>query len=89
MNSYEQLDPHSSSPQQPLPAMARDTTKDNPWPVSLISSKFADAVDRWPAAWITGQVHQINARRAGQVYMTLRDNQTTTQMDVVSSVPCL
>lgn len=63
--------------------MARDTTKDNPWPVSLISSKFADAVDRWPAAWITGQVHQINARRAGQVYMTLRDNQTTTQMDVV------
>lgn len=83
MNSYEQLDPHSSSPQQPLPAMARDTTKDNPWPVSLISSKFADAVDRWPTAWITGQVHQINARRAGQVYMTLRDNQTTTQMDVV------
>lgn len=63
--------------------MARDTTKDNPWPVSLISSKFADAVDRWPTAWITGQVHQINARRAGQVYMTLRDNQTTTQMDVV------
>ncbi|WP_418969740.1 exodeoxyribonuclease VII large subunit [Alloscardovia omnicolens] len=72
----------SHEPRQ-LPAMARDTTKDNPWPVSLISSKFADAVDRWPAAWVAGQVHQINARRAGQVYMTLRDNQTTTQMDVV------
>lgn len=73
----------ASAPVQELPTLASETTKDNPWPVSLLSSKYASAVDRWPAAWITGQVHQINARRAGQVYMTLRDNESPTQMDVV------
>ncbi|TCD54446.1 exodeoxyribonuclease VII large subunit [Alloscardovia theropitheci] len=69
--------------QHQLPALASQTTKDNPWPVSMLSSKYASAVDRWPAAWVSGQVHQINARRAGQVYMTLRDNDSPTQMDVV------
>ncbi|MFC0266224.1 exodeoxyribonuclease VII large subunit [Alloscardovia macacae] len=77
----------ASAGQQPqpreLPAMASQTTKENPWPVSLLSSKFATAVERWPAAWVTGQIHQMNARRPGQVYMTLRDNESSTQMEVV------
>ncbi|WP_018143497.1 exodeoxyribonuclease VII large subunit [Alloscardovia criceti] len=66
-----------------VPLLASQTTKDNPWQVSMVSSKFAAAVERWPSLWVTGQIHQINARRAGQVYMTLRDTQTPTQIEVV------
>ena len=57
-----------------LPRFARDTTPENPWPVSLLSQHFHDAVDRWPAAWIEGQIIEINARRTGTVYLTLRDS---------------
>ena len=57
-----------------LPRFARDTTPENPWPVSLLSQHFHDAVERWPAAWIEGQSIEINARRTGTVYLTLRDS---------------
>ena len=57
-----------------LPRFARDTTPETPWPVSLLSQHFHDAVERWPAAWIEGQIIEINARRTGTVYLTLRDS---------------
>ncbi len=57
-----------------LPRFARDTTPENPWPISLLSQHFHDAVERWPAAWIEGQIIEINARRTGTVYLTLRDS---------------
>ena len=57
-----------------LPRFARDTTPENPWPVSLLRQHFHDAVERWPAAWIEGQIIEINARRTGTVYLTLRDS---------------
>lgn len=57
-----------------LPRFARDTTPENPWPVSLLSQHFHDAVERWPAVWIEGQIIEINARRTGTVYLTLRDS---------------
>ncbi len=57
-----------------LPRFARDTTPENPWPVSLLSQHFHDAVERWPSAWIEGQIIEINARRTGTVYLTLRDS---------------
>ncbi len=57
-----------------LPRFARDTTPENPWPVSLLSQHFHDAVERWPAAWIEGQIIEIKARRTGTVYLTLRDS---------------
>lgn len=56
------------------PRFARDTTPENPWPVALLSRHFHDAVERWPAAWIEGQIVEINARRANSVYITLRDS---------------
>lgn len=31
-------------------------------------------MERWPAAWIEGQIIEINARRTGTVYLTLRDS---------------
>ena len=57
-----------------LPRLAAETTADNPWPVSVLSQKFHTAVERWPAAWIAGQITEINTRRAGSAYLTVRDD---------------
>lgn len=61
-------------PLDQLPRLARDTTEEDPWPVSVLSQKYHDAVARWPGAWIEGQIVEINTRRAGSAYLTLRDN---------------
>ncbi|MBT1165426.1 exodeoxyribonuclease VII large subunit [Bifidobacterium simiarum] len=61
-------------PAQPLPRLARDTSPDNPWPVSLLSRKYHDAVAKWPGTWIEGQISEINTRRSGSAYLTVRDN---------------
>ncbi|MFD0704747.1 exodeoxyribonuclease VII large subunit [Alloscardovia venturai] len=80
---FTQLD--ASTESKPLPVRVSDTTQDNPWPVAMLSEKFASVVNSWPAAWVTGQIQQINARRPGQVYMTIRDNNpaVNVQMDCV------
>ena len=61
-------------PLDQLPRMAAETTADNPWPVSVLSQKFHTAVAKWPAAWICGQITEINTRRAGSAYLTVRDD---------------
>ncbi|KFI39706.1 exodeoxyribonuclease VII large subunit [Bifidobacterium actinocoloniiforme DSM 22766] len=61
-------------PLSELPRLARDTTADDPWPVSVLSQKYHDAVARWPGAWVEGQIVEINTRRAGSAYLTVRDN---------------
>ena len=74
-----------NQPQQsakPLARLARETTADNPWPVSLLSEKFQMAVDRWPSVWVAGQITQINTRRRGSAYITLRDNDQDIAMEV-------
>lgn len=74
MTSFAQ--PQSTTPQgtQPLPRLARDTTAENPWPVALLSQKYHDAVAKWPGAWVEGQISEINTRRSGSAYLTMRDN---------------
>lgn len=59
---------------QDLPRLARETTAENPWTVSVLSQKFHDAVSRWPSAWIEGQIVEINTRRSGSAYLTVRDS---------------
>lgn len=61
-------------PFEQLPRLARETTADNPWPVSVLGQKFHTAVEKWPAAWICGQITEINTRRAGSAYLTVRDD---------------
>lgn len=61
-------------PLDQLPRLAADTTAENPWPVSVLSQKFHTAVAKWPAAWICGQITEINTRRAGSAYLTVRDD---------------
>jgi exodeoxyribonuclease VII large subunit len=63
----------SSAPEQ-IPRLARETTVEHPWPVSILSQKFHDAVSKWPGAWIEGQIVEINTRRSGSAYLTVRDN---------------
>ncbi|NEG96468.1 exodeoxyribonuclease VII large subunit [Bifidobacterium sp. SMB2] len=67
---------------QPLPRLARDTTPDNPWPISLLSRKYHDAVAKWPGTWIEGQISEINTRRAGSAYLTVRDNTEDISLNV-------
>ena len=67
---------------KPLPRLAGETTADNPWPVSLLSEKFHMAVERWPSVWVAGQITQINTRRQGSAYITLRDDQQDIAMEV-------
>nr|WP_236036786.1 exodeoxyribonuclease VII large subunit [Bifidobacterium simiiventris] len=61
-------------PLDQLPRLASETTAERPWPVSVLSQKFHTAVEKWPSAWICGQITEINTRRAGSAYLTVRDD---------------
>ncbi|AJT41585.1 exodeoxyribonuclease VII large subunit [Psychromicrobium lacuslunae] len=55
-----------------IPATAADTSAERPWPLRLLSEKLKAHIDRAPAAWVEGQVIELN-RRANVSYLTLRD----------------
>ena len=74
--------PTAQQTSKPLPRLASETTADNPWPVSLLSEKFYTAVERWPSVWVAGQITQINTRRQGSAYITLRDDFEDIAMEV-------
>ena len=74
MSEYLNADGLQPRPLDQLPRLASETTADNPWPVSVLSQKFHIAVEKWPAAWICGQITEINTRRAGSAYLTVRDD---------------
>lgn len=82
-------DPQSGTGQPPstlaggLPRLARDTTAERPWPVSVLSQKFHDAVSRWPQAWVEGQIVEINMRRSSSGYITLRDDTEEISLSVM------
>ena len=50
--------------------------------MSLLSEKFYTAVERSPSVWVAGQITQINTRRQGSAYITLRDDQQDIAMEV-------
>ena len=74
--------PTAQRTSKPLPRLASETTADNPWPVSLLSEKFYTAVERWPSVWVAGQITQINTRRQGSAYITLRDDYQDIALEV-------
>lgn len=71
-----------TGPQQ-MPTRASETTPENPWPVGHIAQVFHQTVTRWPAAWVEGQISEINTRRSGSAYITLRDNTDEISMQVM------
>ncbi len=73
-----------------LPATARDTTAETPWPVRTLSMKISDYVDKMSPLWVEGQIVQLN-RRAGMswAYLTLRDTDVDMSLSVSIPVPAL
>lgn len=67
-----------------IPRWSHDTTPDEPWPVGYTSHQYAGAVRKWPGCWMTGQIMQIDMRRRGSAYITLRDNDEDVSMRVVA-----
>lgn len=55
-----------------VPPTAADTSPDNPWPLQLLSQKLKAHIERAPAAWVEGQVIELN-RRGTSAFLTLRD----------------
>nr|WP_255498140.1 exodeoxyribonuclease VII large subunit [Nakamurella sp. PAMC28650] len=66
------------------PVRASDTTRDNPWPVRALSQRMADYISKAPAAWIEGQIAQLNIR-ANTAYLTLRDPSVDMSLQVSCS----
>lgn len=64
--------------------LASDTTRENPWPVRALSQRMADYVAKAPAAWIEGQIAQLNIRGA-TAYLTLRDPSVDMSIQVSCS----
>ena len=65
------------------PARAADTTREHPWGVAWAVSAFCQAVAKWPALWIEGQIEQIDGKRSG-VYITLKDLEQNVSMQVTA-----
>ncbi|MHA7153775.1 exodeoxyribonuclease VII large subunit [Arthrobacter sp. TMN-50] len=55
-----------------LPATAAETSAERPWPLHLLSEKLKAHLERAPAAWVEGQVIEVN-HRSTMCFMTLRD----------------
>ncbi|MCK0111011.1 exodeoxyribonuclease VII large subunit [Ornithinimicrobium sp. F0845] len=73
-----------------VPATARETTAESPWPVRVLSMKISDYVDKMSPLWVEGQIVQLN-RRAGMsyAYLTLRDPDVDMSLSVSIPVPAL
>ncbi|MEG9248926.1 exodeoxyribonuclease VII large subunit [Arthrobacter sp. Soc17.1.1.1] len=70
-----------------IPATAAETSPDAPWPLHLLSEKLKAHIERAPAAWVEGQVIELN-RRASMCYITLRDvdSEVSLSLSVYGSV---
>lgn len=55
-----------------LPETAAETSADRPWPLHVLSEKLKAHIERAPAAWVEGQVIELN-RRGTMCFVTLRD----------------
>ena len=55
-----------------VPRTAAETSAETPWPLHVLSEKLKAHLDRAPAAWVEGQVIELN-RRANMSFITLRD----------------
>ena len=68
---------------EPLPATARETSAERPWPLRLLSAKIDEYVAKMSPVWVEGQLVQINRRPgASMTFMTLRDTASDMSMSV-------
>ncbi|WP_427019022.1 exodeoxyribonuclease VII large subunit [Pseudarthrobacter sp. P1] len=71
----------SAPAQTAIPATAGETSAENPWPLHLLSEKLKAHIERAPAAWVEGQVIELN-KRANVSYLTLRDIDAEVSLSV-------
>nr|WP_228386322.1 exodeoxyribonuclease VII large subunit [Ornithinicoccus halotolerans] len=82
--------PAPEGPGRRLPATARETSAERPWPVRTLSMKIADYVDRMSPLWVEGQIVQLNRRPGmGTAFLTLRDTDVDMSLSVAVPVPAL
>lgn len=55
-----------------LPETAAETSAERPWPLHVLSEKLKAHIERAPAAWVEGQVIELN-KRGTMCFVTLRD----------------
>ncbi len=72
----------------PPPAVARETTAEQPWPVRTLSLKIGDYVAKMSALWVEGQIVQLNPR-GGTAYITLRDTDVDMSLSVTLPMAAL
>lgn len=65
-------DPPTAADPSTLPETASETSADRPWPLHVLSEKLKAHIERAPAAWVEGQVIELN-RRGTMCFVTLRD----------------
>lgn len=70
---------------QELAPTAAQTTRDNPWPLRLLTSNIKTYVDRMSTLWVEGQVVQYSPRPGTKMaFFTLRDSEADTSMTVTA-----
>lgn len=66
-----------------LAKVARETTRENPWPLALLSKNMKQYIDRMSALWVEGQIVQLNERPSTRMsFLTIRDVDEDVSMDV-------
>lgn len=71
------------SSQTPLAPTAAQTTRDNPWPLSLLTANIKKYVNRMSPLWVSGQVVEYKKRPGARMaFFVLRDADQSTSMTV-------
>ncbi|SDH40229.1 Exodeoxyribonuclease VII large subunit [Arthrobacter subterraneus] len=65
-------DPAVPADPSTLPETAAETSAERPWPLHVLSEKLKAHIERAPAAWVEGQVIELN-KRGSMCFVTLRD----------------
>ena len=70
-------------PKQQLAPTAAQTTRENPWPLSLLTANIKKYVNRMSPLWVTGQVVEYKQRPGARIaFFVLRDANQSTSMTV-------
>ncbi|MBD3689965.1 exodeoxyribonuclease VII large subunit [Nanchangia anserum] len=70
-------------PSQSVAPTAAATTRDNPWPLSLLTTNIERVVHRMSEMWVSGQVVEYQRRPATRLaFFVLRDLHADTSMSV-------
>lgn len=72
-------------PPRPLARLARETTRDNPWPLRLLAQKMEAYIGRLDTLWVEAQVVQYNERPGTRMsFLTVRDLESEASMDLTA-----